>query len=80
MAFGLGSLVEAVVLMLNAVCILHERRFLSKIGWAREDKDFSAPSTVKSQLLNIIHSIRTVMRIPLIGVNITIIVFKMVVG
>ncbi|KAA0192202.1 Immediate early response 3-interacting protein 1 [Fasciolopsis buskii] len=80
MAFGLFSLVEAIVLMLNAVCILHERRFLSRIGWAREDKDFSAPSTVKSQFLNIIHSIRTVMRVPLIGVNLTIILLKLVAG
>ncbi|THD20203.1 Immediate early response 3-interacting protein 1 [Fasciola gigantica] len=80
MAFGLFSLVEAIVLVLNAVCILHERRFLSKIGWAREDKEFSAPSTVKSQFLNIIHSIRTVMRIPLIGVNLIMMVFKLVAG
>ncbi|KAF6779182.1 hypothetical protein AHF37_06804 [Paragonimus kellicotti] len=60
--FGIGSLVEAVILLLNAVCILHEKRFLAKIGWATDDKDFSEPSSVKSQLLNVIHSLRTVMR------------------
>lgn len=30
MAFGLYSLIEAVILCLNAVCILHEERFLAK--------------------------------------------------
>ncbi|KAG5450661.1 hypothetical protein CRM22_009037 [Opisthorchis felineus] len=80
MAFGLGSLIEAVVLLLNAICVLHEKRFLAKIGWATDDKDFAAPATVKSQLLNVIHSIRTVMRIPLIGVNVVMIVAKLVLG
>ncbi|KAF7248435.1 hypothetical protein EG68_09307 [Paragonimus skrjabini miyazakii] len=78
--FGIGSLVEAVILLLNAVCILHEKRFLAKIGWATDDKDFGEPSSVKSQLLNVIHSIRTVMRIPLIGVNVAVIVLKLVLG
>ena len=30
MAFGLYSLIEAVILCLNAVCVLHEERFLAK--------------------------------------------------
>ena len=30
MAFGLYSLLEAVLLTLNAICILHEQRFLAK--------------------------------------------------
>ncbi|KAF5395935.1 Immediate early response 3-interacting protein 1 [Paragonimus heterotremus] len=89
--FGIGSLVEAVILLLNAVCILHEKRFLAKIGWATDDKDFGEPSSVKSQLLNVIHSIRTVMRsenvfsssnfaVPLIGVNFAVIILKLVLG
>ncbi|KAA3681770.1 uncharacterized protein DEA37_0002281 [Paragonimus westermani] len=60
--FGIGSLVEAVILLLNAVCILHEKRFLAKIGWTSSDKDFGEPFSTKFQLLNVIHSIRTVMR------------------
>ena len=30
MAFGLYSLLEAALLCLNAVCVLHEERFLAK--------------------------------------------------
>lgn len=30
MALGLYSLIEAVILCLNAVCVLHEERFLAK--------------------------------------------------
>ena len=30
MAFGLYTLIEATLLCLNAVCILHEERFLAK--------------------------------------------------
>ena len=30
MAFGIYSLLEAIVLCLNAVCVLNEERFLSK--------------------------------------------------
>ena len=32
MAFGLYSLLEAALLVLNAICVLHEERFLSKVG------------------------------------------------
>ena len=32
MAFGFYSLLEAALLVLNAICVLHEERFLSKVG------------------------------------------------
>ena len=32
MAFGLYSLLEAGLLVLNAICVLHEDRFLAKVG------------------------------------------------
>nr|AAX30523.1 SJCHGC04432 protein [Schistosoma japonicum]CAX72933.1 Immediate early response 3-interacting protein 1 [Schistosoma japonicum] len=80
MALGLFSLIESIVLILNAICILHEKRFLSKIGYARTDNEYGSPTTVKYQFLTFIHSVRTVMRIPLIGVNIAMIVFKLVFG
>ena len=31
MAFGLYSLLEAALLVLNAICVLHEDRFLAKV-------------------------------------------------
>ncbi|RZC41184.1 immediate early response 3-interacting protein 1 [Asbolus verrucosus] len=33
MAFTLWNLFEASILCLNAICILHEERFLSKSDW-----------------------------------------------
>ncbi|XP_047345391.1 immediate early response 3-interacting protein 1 isoform X1 [Vespa velutina] len=62
MAFTLWSLYEATLLCLNAICVLNEERFLVKIGWAswQNVQGFGEPPTVKSQMLNLIRSVRTV--------------------
>ncbi|RZF35876.1 hypothetical protein LSTR_LSTR015412 [Laodelphax striatellus] len=64
MGFTLWNLFEATLLCLNAVCILHEERFLAKIGWGVNSnvQGFGEPQSVKFQILNLIRSIRTVMR------------------
>ncbi|XP_059152989.1 immediate early response 3-interacting protein 1-like [Physella acuta] len=81
MAFGLYSLIESAILCLNAICILHEERFLAKIGWGVDQhRGFGESPGVKSQVLNLIRSIRTVMRFPLIGVNIATIILKLLFG
>merc|ERR1739842_55593 len=81
MAFGLYSLLEAVLLCLNAICVLHEERFLSKIGWSSQhNRGFGEPAGVKQQILTIIQSVRTVMRIPLIFINVLVITKKMLMG
>uniref|UniRef100_U5EU61 Immediate early response 3-interacting protein 1 n=1 Tax=Corethrella appendiculata TaxID=1370023 RepID=U5EU61_9DIPT len=80
--FTLWSLIEASLLCLNAVCILHEERFLAKIGWGASSQvqGFGEPPTMKSQALNLIRSIRTVAKIPLILLNIVAIIFKLLLG
>ncbi|CAL1528183.1 unnamed protein product [Lymnaea stagnalis] len=81
MTFGLYSLLESAILCLNAICILHEERFLAKIGWGSDQhRGFGETPGVKSQILNLIRSIRTVMRFPLIGVNIATIILKLLFG
>ncbi|XP_021347487.1 immediate early response 3-interacting protein 1-like [Mizuhopecten yessoensis] len=80
MAFGLYSLIEAIILCLNAVCVLHEERFLAKIGRGTDQRGFGENPSMKTQILNLIRSIRTVMRIPLIGINILVIGFKLILG
>jgi len=80
MAFGLYSLLEATLLCINAVCILHEERFLSKIGWGTDQRGFGEEPGAKTQVLHLIRSIRTVMRIPLIGINAVVIAFKLLLG
>ncbi|XP_043597772.1 immediate early response 3-interacting protein 1 [Bombus pyrosoma] len=82
MAFTLWTLFEATMLCLNAICILNEERFLAKVGWAswQNVQGFGEPPTAKSQILNLIRSIRTVARIPLIFLNIVTIIVKLVLG
>ncbi|KYQ52148.1 Immediate early response 3-interacting protein 1 [Trachymyrmex zeteki] len=64
MAFTLWTFFEATLLCLNAICVLNEERFLAKVGWAswQNVQGFGEPPTAKSQILNLIKSIRTVMR------------------
>ncbi|CAH1173710.1 unnamed protein product, partial [Phaedon cochleariae] len=83
MAFTLWNLFEATVLCLNAVCILNEERFLSKVGWSAKstnNQGFGENPSAKSQIFNLIHSIRTVTRIPLIFLNVVVIVIKLILG
>ncbi|XP_045593258.1 immediate early response 3-interacting protein 1 [Procambarus clarkii] len=82
MAFGIYSLLEAIVLCVNAVCILNEERFLSKLpGWGGSHvHGFGEEPGVKTQIFHFIRSIKTVMKYPLIPVNIAIIIFKLIFG
>ncbi|KAM7356961.1 immediate early response 3-interacting protein 1 [Cochliomyia hominivorax] len=79
--FTLWTLIEASLLCLNAVCVLHEERFLAKIGWGGQQmqQEFGQP-TAKAQILNLVRSIRTVAKIPLIFLNIVAIIFKLILG
>ncbi|XP_034178794.1 immediate early response 3-interacting protein 1 [Osmia lignaria lignaria] len=82
MAFTLWSLFEATLLCLNAICILNEERFLSGVGWAswQNVQGFGEPPTVKTKVLHLVTSIRTVVRVPLIFLNIVTIIVKLVLG
>ncbi|UXI16374.1 hypothetical protein NH340_JMT02317 [Sarcoptes scabiei] len=95
MAFGFYSLLEAALLVVNAIAILHEERFLSKVGWDRNSMISSASManipygggfnqdpispqlSFRMQILNFLHSVRTVARVPLIFINILVIIFKL---
>uniref|UniRef100_A0A8C6VU20 Immediate early response 3-interacting protein 1 n=1 Tax=Nothobranchius furzeri TaxID=105023 RepID=A0A8C6VU20_NOTFU len=65
MAFTLYTLIQTAILCTNAVAVLHEERFLSKIGWGVEQGvgGFGDDPGVKAQILNLIRSVRTVMRV-----------------
>ncbi|KAM4710216.1 immediate early response 3-interacting protein 1 [Discoglossus pictus] len=82
MAFTLYSLLQAALLCVNAVAVLHEERFLSKIGWGAEQGigGFGEEPGVKSQMMNLVRSVRTVMRVPLIIVNSITIVLLLLFG
>ncbi|KPJ14492.1 Immediate early response 3-interacting protein 1 [Papilio machaon] len=78
----LWNLFEASLLCLNAVCVLHEERFMQKMGWGANvsEQGFVDQSSMKFQILNLVRSIRTVTRIPLIILNILTIIFKLLFG
>ncbi|XP_060918133.1 immediate early response 3-interacting protein 1 [Labrus mixtus] len=64
MAFTLYSLHHTAVLCTNAIAVLHEERFLCKIGWGADQRvgGFGDDPRIKAQVLNLIRSVRTVMR------------------
>jgi len=84
MGFGIYSLIEAGVLLINALAILNEERFLSKIGWSangsQDQFSYGEAPGVKTRLIELISSVRTLMRIPLIFVNSLVIVLELLFG
>ncbi|XP_036266395.1 immediate early response 3-interacting protein 1 [Pipistrellus kuhlii] len=85
MAFTLYSLLQAALLCVNAIAVLHEERFLKNnctVGWGTDQGigGFGEEPGIKSQLMNLIRSVRTVMRVPLIIVNSIVIVLLLLFG
>ncbi|KAH8676657.1 Yos1-like protein [Tricladium varicosporioides] len=85
--FAFGSLIYTCVLLVNAVAILSEDRFLARVGLSNSVNEpaFGASSgggdaSIKSKLVNLMTSVRTLMRIPLIGINVLIILYELALG
>ncbi|PGG95222.1 hypothetical protein AJ79_10180 [Helicocarpus griseus UAMH5409] len=83
--FGLGKLLYVIILIINAIAILSEDRFLARIGWGRTQYEpaFGASTdntSIKAKSVNLIASVRTVMRIPLIAINLIIIIYEIILG
>ncbi|XP_060052908.1 immediate early response 3-interacting protein 1-like [Erinaceus europaeus] len=82
MTFTLYSLLQASLLCLNATALLHEERYLKNIGWGTDQGigGFGEKPGIKSQLMNLIRSVRTVVRMPLIIVKSIAIVLLLLFG
>lgn len=88
--FGLGKLLYVVVLCVNGIAVLSEDRFLNRIGWgsalpqpSQYQNQFGVqPSevSIKSRLVTLIGAIRTLLRFPLIFVNVLIILYEVPFG
>ncbi|OAL55826.1 Yos1-like protein [Pyrenochaeta sp. DS3sAY3a] len=82
--FGLGGLFYVAVLLINAIAILSEDRFLARIGWtASAEPGFGGQrddASVKARLINLVSSVRTLMRIPLMFINTLMIVYLIILG
>nr|OQO22045.1 hypothetical protein B0A51_09707 [Rachicladosporium sp. CCFEE 5018] len=100
--FSVAALFQVPILLINAVAILSEDRFLARgtadprpdsktqvliyiaVGWSNAQQA-SEPSfgggsmqdttSVKYKMINLINSVRTLMRLPLIGVNVVMMFF-----
>ncbi|KAK5149313.1 Yos1-like protein [Cryomyces antarcticus] len=83
--FDFGGLVHVSILLVNAIAILSEDRFLARIGWGNTPSDpgfggVPDSQSIKAKMVNLIASVRTLMRIPLIGINTAVIIYELLLG
>jgi immediate early response 3-interacting protein 1 len=78
--FGLFTMFYGFLLLGNAVVILDDKRFLSRIGLplAQENRKFLGEK--RQKMVDMINSIRVVLRIPLIILNIICIFYEILFG
>ncbi|KAI0638056.1 Yos1-like protein [Trametes polyzona] len=97
---SLGTILYVALLLINAMAVLSEDRFLARIGWSSAQAQpvnpgFGQPYAqaydqaaypgaqdvgLKGRLINLISAVRTLMRIPLIGLNLVIIIYELILG
>ncbi|EDO15065.1 hypothetical protein Kpol_411p10 [Vanderwaltozyma polyspora DSM 70294] len=84
MLFGLGKLFYVILLLINAIAVLSEERFLSRIGLGRSANEApvfgQSENSTKSKVVQLIGAVQTLLRIPLIGINILVIVYELLLG
>jgi len=78
--FSFGGIIEAVLLFINALAILNEERFLRDYGWAYDPTSELQTDTIRYKLISLLHSIRFLLRVPLIAVNSVYIVYLLILG
>jgi len=79
---SLFTLAEVFLLLLNALAILNEERFLKKVGLTLEYGHIEEhmKQTIRFKLIELLNSVRVVMRFPLIFVNVFLIIWIVVFG
>ncbi|ORE08367.1 Protein transport protein yos1 [Rhizopus azygosporus] len=83
LTLGLGQLFYVLLCFINAIAVLSEDRFLARIGWTvQPEAGFGneQSQTIKYKIVNLISAVRTLMRIPLIGINIIVIIYELLLG
>mmetsp|Transcript_16821 Transcript_16821/g.19072 ORF Transcript_16821/g.19072 Transcript_16821/m.19072 type:complete len:82 (+) Transcript_16821:182-427(+) len=73
----IGSLLKALLLVVNAAAVLDEKRFLSHYGLAEIDVDGISSGKLKAQVAEALRLCR-LMRVPLIALNTLSIFFDVV--
>ncbi|KAM4059474.1 yos1-like domain-containing protein [Hirsutella rhossiliensis] len=79
-----GNFLYIAVLLINAVAVLSEDRFLARINLSPASYDpafgIGADASIKAKIIHLIASIRTIMRMPLVFINTVIILYELVLG
>ncbi|KAJ3788410.1 ER-to-golgi transport membrane protein [Lentinula aff. detonsa] len=89
-----GTIIYVSILLVNAMAVLSEDRFLARIGWtsarpqsninpgfqAYDQPAFNPEVGVKTKIIDLISAVRTLLRIPLIVVNIIVILYELILG
>lgn len=91
--FGLGKFLYVVLLTVNGIAVLSEDRFLNRIGWGSQANSnpvqqfqqfppggVDENGSIKGRLINLIGAIRTLLRLPLIFINMLVILYELVLG
>jgi uncharacterized BrkB/YihY/UPF0761 family membrane protein len=68
MPLSIGSLLLSFLLCTNAVVVLNEERFLSRVGWQRAQPN-EARETLKGRLVALLYAVQMLLPIPLILAN-----------
>lgn len=75
----LWKIIQVVVLFINGVAILNEERFLRRIGFGYRPQ-LAVHESFKARIVNLLHAVRTLLRLPLILVNISMIFLAFILG
>ncbi|CCI73978.1 ECU09_0925 [Encephalitozoon cuniculi GB-M1] len=74
--FGLMSVVYGTLFLLNSIVILDEKRFLSRVGLPLSPEARNALGPTRKKMVDLIRAVRTVMKIPLVVLNIVFIAYE----
>lgn len=78
--FGILKLVYSFIFFCNALMILNDARFLSKIGLPLKQEAKSCLGPTRSKIVDLIKAVRTVVGLPLIGINLVCIIYEIFLG
>jgi len=70
--------IQVLVLFGNALAVLHEERFLNKVGLS--ENDVALDNGVKRQIVHLLKAVRTLLRVPLIPINAVLVVYLLFLG
>lgn len=78
--FGLFTFFYAFILLANCVVILNEKRFLRRVGLPLDSDSRKFLGMSRLKLVDLLRLTRTMLRIPLIVINIVCICYEMMFG